>query len=162
MRLEKLKIDKIIPYEKNPRINDNAVDAVAQSIEQCDYMQPIVVDEGYVVLAGHTRLKALKQLGAEEADVLVVSGLDDKTKRKYRYLDNKTGEFAFWDVKKLTDEIGGLDFGKLDFFNVKNESFEFELGEARIPVGSIEYEKEQFGDERFQYKCPCCGFTFNA
>lgn len=162
MKLEKLKIDQIIPYDKNPRVNDNAVDAVAQSIEQCDYMQPIVVDEDHVILAGHTRLKALKQLGREEADVLVVSGLDDKTKRKYRYLDNKTGEFAFWDVEKLSDEIDGLDFGKLDFFNVKNEVFDFELGDVKTPTGAIEYEQEQFSDERFQYKCPCCGFTFDA
>lgn len=109
-----LPIEEIRPYENNPRINDDAVEAVRKSMEQCGYIAPIVVDEYHVVLAGHTRLKALKQMGATHADVLVVSGLSETRKQKYRLLDNKTNELADWDFEALADELDGLDFEDLE------------------------------------------------
>ena len=109
-----LPIEQIKPYENNPRLNDDAVEAVRKSMEQCGYIAPIVVDEYHVVLAGHTRLKALKQMGAKHADVLVVQGLSDVRKQKYRLLDNKTNELALWDFDKLAEELEGLDFDDLE------------------------------------------------
>lgn len=114
MELIKLSLDKIKPYEKNPRKNDMAVEAVMKSIEQCSYVAPIIVDENYVILAGHTRYKALKRLNCAEVEVVVKAGLTDEQKRKYRLLDNKTNEFAEWDFDLLPDELDGLDFGDLD------------------------------------------------
>ena len=162
MKLQKMKVEAVHPYERNPRKNDHAVDAVAESIRQCDYMQPIVVDENHVVLAGHTRLKALKALGVEECDCIVVSGLTEEQKKKYRFLDNKTGEAAFWDIEKLSEEIEGLDFGPLDFFNVKGEEFDVSVKIDRAPVGAVEYGEEAFDGGTFRYECPCCGYLFNA
>lgn len=160
MILKRVKVEDVRPYPNNPRHNDNAVDAVAESIRQCGYMQPILVDEEMVVLAGHTRLKALQKLGATECDVVQVEGLSEEQKKKYRFLDNKTGEAAFWDFPKLSEEIKALDFGELDLFNLENETFEVkERGEYN---GVIEYGKEGFDDEQFKYVCPCCGFRFNA
>lgn len=159
MKLLTLRIDEITPYENNPRHNDNAVDAVAESIEQCSYLQPIVVDENHVVLAGHTRLKALKQLEYESAQCIVLEGLSEEQKKKYRYLDNKTAEAAQWDLEKLTLELDGLDMGDLDFFNLANETFE-----VNAPIehtGAKEYEAEEFDDEAFTYECPVCGFRFD-
>ena len=115
MEIAKLKLSKIKPYAKNPRKNDGAVDAVAESIRQCGYCAPIVVDEDYVILAGHTRYKALKKLGWAEAEVVVRAGLTDEQKRKYRLLDNKTNEFAGWDFELLESELDGLDFEGFDF-----------------------------------------------
>jgi len=60
MELIKIKINNIIPYERNARKNDKAVDIVKKSIEQCEYVAPIIIDENNVILAGHTRLKAIK------------------------------------------------------------------------------------------------------
>ena len=60
LELQTLALNEIYPYEHNPRKNENAVDAVAKSIEQCEYIAPIIVDENHVILAGHTRYKALK------------------------------------------------------------------------------------------------------
>ena len=114
MEIVKLKLSKIKPYAKNPRKNDGAVDAVAESIRQCGYCAPIVVDEDYVILAGHTRYKALKKLGWAEAEVVVRAGLTDEQKRKYRLLDNKTNEFAGWDFELLESELDGLDFEGFD------------------------------------------------
>lgn len=111
----RLPIDELIPYENNPRINDEAAESVAKSIEQCGYIAPIITDEDMVILGGHTRVKAMKQLGIKECDVLVVSGLTDEQKRKYRLLDNKTAELADWDFEKLEQELDGLDLDDFDF-----------------------------------------------
>lgn len=159
MRLLTLRIEEIIPYENNPRHNENAVDAVAESIQQCTYLQPIVVDENHVVLAGHTRLKALKQLEYDKAQCIVLEGLSEEQKKKYRYLDNKTAEAAQWDLEKLTFELDDLDLGELDFFNLLNEPFE--VNAPMEHEGVKEYDAEEFDDEAFTYECPVCGFRFD-
>ena len=115
MELQTLKIKDIHPYERNARKNDQAVDAVAKSIEQCTYVAPIVVDENHVILAGHTRWKALKKLGRTECECIVKDGLTDEQKKKYRLLDNKTNELADWDFDLLADELDGLDLTAFDF-----------------------------------------------
>jgi hypothetical protein len=115
MELFKAKISDIKPYPNNPRLNDEAVEAVAESIKQCGYVAPIIVDEDMVVLAGHTRLKALKKLRRKECEIIVRTGLTDEQKAKYRILDNKTSEFADWDMEMLELELTGLDFDGFDF-----------------------------------------------
>ena len=114
MELVTKRLSDIRPYGRNPRKNDAAVTAVAESIKQCGYVAPIIVDEDGVILAGHTRYKALKKLGRDEAQVVVKEGLSDEQKRKYRLLDNKTSELAAWDLEALAGELDGLDFGELD------------------------------------------------
>ena len=113
--LKTVKLKDIVPYENNPRHNDQAVDAVKESIKQCEYIAPIIVDEDMVILAGHTRHKALKALGRKEAEVMIVSGLTEEQKKKYRLLDNKTNELASWDIDLLEVELEDLDFEGFDF-----------------------------------------------
>ena len=115
MELKILSLKEIKPYEKNPRRNDGAVEAVMESIKQCSYVSPIIVDEDMVILAGHTRFKALKKLGRTECEVIIKTGLSEEQKRKYRILDNKTNEFAIWDDDLLSEELLGLDFEGFDF-----------------------------------------------
>lgn len=135
MELIKVSIDKIKPYERNARKNNEAVKAVVESIKQCEYVAPIVVDEDYVILCGHTRLKALKQLGYTEVEVCVKSGLTDEQKRKYRLLDNKTNEIAEWDFDLLAEELDGLDFGdlQLDWDVEDDEPTAGEIVEDEVP-----------------------------
>jgi len=113
MDIVKMRMEDIHPYQNNPRKNNQAVEAVAESIRQCGYVAPIIVDEDNVILAGHTRYKALKQLCYTEAKVVVKAGLSEEQKRKYRLLDNKTNELAEWDYDLLEEELDGLDFGDL-------------------------------------------------
>ena len=160
MRIENLKIADIHPYDNNPRKNDGAVNAVAESIRQCSYITPIVVDENHVILAGHTRYKALNALGYEEVPCLVCDGLTEEQKKKYRYLDNKTGEKATWDLLKLEVELEGVDLEGFDFFGMA-EDLTVDTGAERKANGSTEYDTEVFGDEEFRFKCPKCGFRFN-
>ena len=115
MDIINIQIDKIKPYEKNPRRNDAAVVAVQESIKQCGYCAPIVVDENMVILAGHTRYKALRRMGWKECQVVVRDGMTEEQKRKYRLLNNKTSEFAEWDMELLAGELDGLDFDGFDF-----------------------------------------------
>jgi hypothetical protein len=110
-----MSIKDLIPYENNPRINDDAVNDVIASIEQCENLDPIEIDEDNVILSGHTRLKALKKLKYKETEVLQITGLTDEQKRKYRILANKTGERAEWDLNKLEIELADLDFEGYDF-----------------------------------------------
>ena len=153
MEIIKLKLSEIIPYDNNPRRNEGAVDAVVESIKQCGYCSPILVDENNIILAGHTRFKALKKLGWKGAEVVVRSGLTDEQKRKYRLLDNKTNEFATWDIDKLDAELEGLDFGGFDFYfntglNGRNEF---------TPVTNPQYEGNypDVDDEGFdKYQSP--------
>ena len=74
MKLQTFNLKDIVPYENNPRKNDDAVNAVAESIKQCTYVTPVIVDENYVILAGHTRYKALKALEYEEIPCLICEG----------------------------------------------------------------------------------------
>jgi hypothetical protein len=120
MEIKVMKLTDVVPYENNPRKNDHAVDAVMESIKQCGYVAPIIVDENHIILAGHTRYKALKKLGKKEAEVIIRSGLSDEQKRKYRILDNKTSEFAEWDFEKLESEIADLDFSDFSFDLIDN------------------------------------------
>ena len=136
MEIIKLNINEVIPYPDNPRKNDNAVDAVAESIKQCGYCSPIVIDENNVILAGHTRLKALKKLKWKEVECVRKTGLTEEQKKKYRVLDNKTNELAEWDFDLLEEEIDGLDFDGFDFgfdmsaFEEPQEIVEDELPEV--------------------------------
>lgn len=158
MRLKTVPIGKIVPYPNNPRKNDNAVQAVADSIKECSYVQPIIVDEKMVILAGHTRLKALELLGVKEVPVIIFPGLSDQAKKKYRYLDNKTGEAATWDIPKLKIELEAVGIDEEVFFGVheiKEDDYEPEFS------GAIEYDAEEFTDEQFKYECPACGYKFN-
>ena len=163
MKLERLKLSEITPYGNNPRKNDGAVNAVAESIRQCSYITPVIVDEDHVIIAGHTRYKALAALGMDDAECLVCDGLTEEQKKKYRFLDNKTGEKAAWDLMKLEAELEGLDLEGFDFFGMA-EDLPVDGGGGgpdRELAGTTEYDAEVFGDEKFRYECPNCGFRFN-
>lgn len=153
MELKRVPLDTIKPYESNPRINDEAVDAVAESIRQCGYCAPIVVDENMVILAGHTRHKALKQLEWHEVEVCIVPGLTSDQKRKYRVLDNKTNEIAGWDFALLDQELAELDFDGFDFG--------FHTADHGALNNLFTEAPEKPPKEKEQIKCPHCGMWFD-
>jgi len=113
--VELRKIDRLRPYERNPRINDQAVDAVAESLRQFGFRQPIVVDEDGIIIVGHTRWKAAQKLGLAKVPVHVATDLTPEQVRAYRIADNKTGELAEWDLSILPIEISELTGGDIDF-----------------------------------------------
>ena len=101
--------DSLIPYANNPRLNDNAVDAVAASIKELGFKVPIVVDGENVIINGHTRLKAAHKLGLTQVPVIVADDLTPAQVKAFRLADNKTSELAEWDLDKLDIELDGID-----------------------------------------------------
>jgi hypothetical protein len=125
MKVEMLALDAIKPYDKNPRRNKKAVDAVASSIKQFGWRQPIVVDGESVIIVGHTRYLAAQKLGVEKVPVVVAKDLRPDQVKAYRIADNKTNELAEWDVGLLSDELKALsesgwnNFSDLAFSNME-------------------------------------------
>ena len=115
MKVVQKNIAEITPYENNPRQNDDAVEAVAESIRQFGFRQPIVVDEQGVIVCGHTRYKAAQMLELKRVPVHVATDLTPEQIRAYRIADNKTGELATWDMELLPIEIAELQDAGIDW-----------------------------------------------
>jgi len=115
MKVVQKNIAEITPYENNPRQNDGAVEAVAESLRQFGFRQPIVVDEQGVIVCGHTRYKAAQMLELKRVPVHVATDLSPEQIRAYRITDNKTGELATWDMDLLPIEIAELQEAGIDW-----------------------------------------------
>ncbi|HEX5470447.1 MAG TPA: DNA modification methylase [Lacipirellulaceae bacterium] len=120
MKIELRPLSSITPYDKNPRLNDDAVDAVAASIREFGFRQPIVVDADGVIICGHTRYKAAQKLGLEQVPVHVATDLTPEQIKAYRIADNQTASLADWNYELLPIELGELqacnyDLGLLGF-----------------------------------------------
>lgn len=120
--IEYRKIDELIPYANNPRKNDKAVDAVAESIKEFGFKVPIIVDGHGEVIAGHTRIKAAKKLGIGEVPCVLADDLTEQQIKAFRLADNKTSELADWDNDLLAEELSGI-------FDLDMELFGFDLSE---------------------------------
>ena len=109
--LKDVPITELIPYARNPRRNDSAIQTVAASLKEFGLVKnSIVVDEEFVLIAGHTTLKAMQALGWEKApEVTQVFGLSSTKKKAYRIADNRIGEAAKWDYELLNFEFEELD-----------------------------------------------------
>lgn len=108
------KINELYLNEKNPRKNDNAVDAVAKSIEKYGFKNPLIIDSNGKIWCGNTRYKASKKLGLKEVPCIVADDLTEEQIREYALLDNKTNEIAEWDFDLLGEELAELDLGDFD------------------------------------------------
>lgn len=137
MKVQSMSIEDIKPYPKNPRDNDSGVDAVANSIKEFGWQQPIVVDKDKVIIVGHTRYKAAKKLGMKEVPVVVASNLSDEQVRAYRLADNKTGELTDWDMGLLDDELS-------DIADIDMSDFGFDLD---VPDDEEEVQEDDFDEE---------------
>lgn len=115
MKVENWDINKVIPYANNPRKNDDAVTATANSIKEFGWQQPIVVDSEGVVIVGHTRLKAAKKLKLKQVPVTVADNLTEEQAKAYRLADNKTGDLAEWENDLLQQELAGISMDMIPF-----------------------------------------------
>lgn len=129
MNLVELPVSEIYPYENNPRNNDGAVDVIVKSIETFNFRKPILIDENHVILAGHTRLKALKKLGRLTAWCIILDNLTEAQKRAYRIADNKIGELSSFDFEILENEFASLQDSGLDL-----SWFDMEIVDLAEPI----------------------------
>ena len=115
-----LKLKDIKPYDRNARKNDDAVEAVMNSIQEFGFKNPIILDKDNVIICGHTRYKASKKLKLKEVPCIIADDLTDEQVKAYRLADNKTGELAEWDYDLLDFEMG-------EIFSIDMEQFGFDF-----------------------------------
>ena len=116
MQIVYKKVEDLIPYENNPRKNEEAIKFVANSIKEFGFKNPIIIDANNVILAGHTRLEGAKTLGLKQVPTITVTDLTKEQADAFRIADNKTHEKSDWDFGVLSEELEGLlDFDFTDF-----------------------------------------------
>lgn len=129
MKIVTKKTSELKQYENNPRINDDAVQYVAESIAQFGFKVPIVIDTNDIIVAGHTRLEAAKSLNIDEVPCIVADDLSDEQVKAFRLADNKVAELAEWDYELLRKELEKIsefdmsDFGFTDVESIDLEDF---------------------------------------
>lgn len=144
LKIEYVDINKIIPYENNPRKNEEAVKYVANSIKEFGFKNPIICNLDGVIIAGHTRYKASQELGLKEVPVIYANDLTEKQENALRLADNKVAEKAEWDFNMLAEELANLDIDMSDFgfdsIDINEEDFgtEFSLKDGdREPIQTM-------------------------
>ncbi len=161
--MDKLKIiyknvDELTPYVNNPRNNEMAVEPVAKSIKEFGFKVPIIIDKDGEIVAGHTRLKAAKELELEEVPCIIADDLTPEQIKAFRLADNKVSEFADWDFELLESELEELK--ETDLFN-GFEEFEIESLTSSVDVDHFfEETQQQQHHEPKLITCPHCGKTF--
>lgn len=146
-------LSELVPYEKNPRkISDEAVNAVAESIQEFGFKNPILIDKNNVIIAGHTRRLASLKLGLERVPCVVCDDLTPQQIKALRLADNKTNELAGWDFGELDLELEGLE-------DMDMERFGFNTSEIHLDDDMF-VDSEQKKKEPKMVKCPHCGEMF--
>lgn len=132
LEIQYKKVDELIPYVNNPRLNDHAVDAVASSIKNFGFKVPIIIDAGNEIVAGHTRLKAAKKLGMEEVPTIIADDLSNEEIRAFRLADNKVSEFSYWDYETMFAEIDLIEDIDMSAFGFEQMLEDVELDDLFI------------------------------
>ena len=109
MNIIEKRVKDLKPYEKNPRLNDDAVKYVAESIKEFGFKVPIVIDKDNNIVCGHTRWKACKKLKIETVPCVVADDLTEEQIRAYRLADNRVAEKAEWDLALLDTELAEIE-----------------------------------------------------
>ena len=158
MKIKNVSTTELIQYENNPRNNDSAVDAVANSIKAFGFKQPIVIDKNNVIVCGHTRYKAALKLGLDSVPCIVADDLTPEQIKAFRLADNKVAELASWDYQKLDEELAFIADLSSEVFDVDMEEFGF----ADLPV--VDWDRvDDLTEENYKepattkLKCPKCG-----
>lgn len=135
LEIEYLEIEKIKPYEDNPRQNDDAVEIVARSIKEFGFKVPVILDKKGELIAGHTRIKAAMQLGMTEVPAIYAKDLNEKQIKAFRIMDNKTQEYSIWDDELLVKEF---KFLKKAGFDLELTGFTNEEVNTELKLNEVE------------------------
>lgn len=129
MQIDLINIKDIIPYENNPRNNDEAVEPLANSIKEFGFKVPLVITKENVIIAGHTRYKAAQKLNLKSVPCIIADDLTEEQVRAFRLADNKVGEIATWDYNALNFELENI-------LDLDMTMFDFEIEEIEDTFGT--------------------------
>lgn len=157
MEIIQKSISELNPYKNNPRKNDEAVEAVAESIRQFGFKVPVVIDNNGVIITGHTRVKAAKKLGIKVVPCIIADDLTPEQVKAFRLADNKVAEFSRWDNDLLNIELDGiLDIDMSDFgFDLLDDEVQIEPENQRQRTNNS-YNLDEYDPERVfgKYQMP--------
>lgn len=145
MNIREIATSRLREYENNPRNNDLAVEKVKYSIQRFGFLFPVVVDMNYVIVAGHTRVRACRELGIQSVPCIVADELTDEQVNFFRLVDNKTSEYSDWDFEKLKSELSLVDLTLdenqllLERFELSAEVFDIEPEQAEIKIPAFNF-----------------------
>ena len=145
MNIREISTARLREYENNPRNNDLAVEKVKYSIERFGFLFPVVVDMNYTIVAGHTRVRACRELGIQSVPCIIADELTEDQINLFRLVDNKTSEYSDWDFEKLKNELALVDLTLdenqilLDRFELSAEVFDIEAEQAEIKIPAFNF-----------------------
>lgn len=145
MNLREVSVARLREYENNPRNNDLAVEKVKYSIQRFGFLFPVVIDVNYVIVAGHTRVRACRELGIQSVPCVIADELTEEQINLFRLVDNKTSEYSDWDFEKLKDELELIDLTLeenqllLERFELSAEVFDIEPEQAEIKIPAFNF-----------------------
>ena len=145
MNIREISVSRLRDYENNPRNNDLAVEKVKYSIERFGFLFPVVVDMNYTIVAGHTRVRACREMGIQTVPCIVADELTDEQINLFRLVDNKTSEYSDWDFEKLKEELSLVDLTLdenqllLERFELTTEVFDIEPEQAEIKIPAFNF-----------------------
>lgn len=161
-------IETLIPYWRNPRKNDIAIEKVKASIKEFGYQNPIIVDKDMTIIAGHTRYRALKELGYTEVPV-IVTDMPAKKAKEFRIIDNRTSEYATWSSELALElkEFTNPDFRELFFPDIQldpdfvkvakgTEQENIDTISARLEEQFTKASEDRENTPRMEVPCPNC------
>ena len=167
-KFELVAVEKLVPYANNARTHSaEQVLKLRSSLREFGFVNPILIDRNYNVLAGHGRLSAAKEEKISEVPCVFVDGLTEAQKKAYILADNRLALDAGWDEELLKLELESLkemdfDLDLTGFDNIEIDESDFfdEIAEQSLNKGE-EVNTNDFDDENFECTCPKCGFKFN-
>ena len=149
LEIKYIPIDNIKPYKNNPRLNEDAIPYVMNSIKEFGFKNPIILDKNNVIVAGHTRLESAKRLDMKEVPVIYVDDLTEEQVKAFRLADNKVAEKSLWDYTKLDEELDSI-------LDIDMSMFDFDINTDDL---KLDYDNENEVEDinKKLCRCPKCG-----
>lgn len=169
-KMEMVAVEKLVPYVNNARTHSLAqIGKLRASIREYGFINPVIIDDKYGIIAGHGRVVAAQEEGLKEVPCVLVDYLTEAQKKAYILADNRMALDAGWDEELLRleiEELQGMDFD-VSLTGFRNDEisdlFSLKDGGPDDPEGNNkEFDEGEFGDEEFEHECPRCGFRFNS
>ena len=149
LEIKYIPIDDIKPYKNNPRLNEDAIPYVMNSIKEFGFKNPIILDKNNVIVAGHTRLESAKRLDMKEVPIIYADDLTEEQIKAFRLADNKVAEKSLWDYTKLDEELDSI-------LDIDMSMFDFDINTDDL---ELDYDNENEVEDinKKLCRCPKCG-----
>lgn len=150
LEIKYIPTEEIKPYKNNPRLNEDAIPYVMNSIKEFGFKNPIILDKNNVIVAGHTRLESAKRLDMKEVPVIYADDLSEEQVKAFRLADNKVAEKSLWDYTKLDEELE-------DILDIDMSMFDFDIDIQKTNLEDFfEDDDKEKEKEKKLIECPYC------